>query len=348
MAKADGMPSGCVAPAMSEPLRLEHGGEAPGNNLVDVFDAQAIAGFQMDLTVMENLQVDLKVVQALSERATRDVAERAELNMQLRMDIAKLQEHLKSTENRVNELEKQLKEKEVKCMNLANTYCDEIDNHKAKVKKLKSELEEYKSTEQLQKHMQKEEAPPSSKGYSSWSGPSTTKVSEPMAEDIEMMEAVDAETQDVLPLSYQEMQERTITEAHIKLPKSVLGNKMPKNLPMYASIGYVAPPTPPADAKYSTQNFPDDWPTWCHTFKLQQKIHIWVYAFCHFLIFLFAMYMKPEEHLPIHEWAIAHYFISDWFAETLSAIHRDPEQVIKLSVELNALSCRKLEYNLKR
>ncbi|KAJ7120140.1 hypothetical protein C8R44DRAFT_877596 [Mycena epipterygia] len=370
MAKTDGMPSGCVASAMTEPPRLERGGEVPGNDLGDAFDAQAIAGFQMDLAVMESLRVDLKVAQALSERATRDADERAELNMQLRTDIAKLQERLKWTENRVSKLEKQLKEKEVERMDLADTvrdksdkiadmyermdeYCDEIDDHKAEIKKLKSELEEDEATEQLRKRTRKEEAPPASKECSSRSGPSTTRVCEPTAEDIEMMEAVDAETRARgmgIPKEcrHQEMQERAIAEARAKLPKSVLGNKMPKDLPTYSSIGYVAPPTPPTDAKYTTRNFPDDWATWCRTFEIQQKTHIWVYAFRHFLICLFAMYMKPEEHLPIHEWVLAHYFISDWFAETLSAIHRDCEQVIKLSVELDALSRGKLEYNPKQ
>ncbi|KAJ7146737.1 hypothetical protein C8R44DRAFT_724475 [Mycena epipterygia] len=356
MDKADRMSPGCVAPAMTEVTTLEHGGEVPGNDLVESFDAQPIAGFQMDLVVMESMRVDLKVAQALSERAARDATERAELNMQLRTNIAKLQECLKWTENRVNELEKQLKEKEVERMDLADTvrdkldkiadmyermdeYCDEIDDHKAKVAKLKAELEEYESTGQPRKRTRKEEAPPSSNGCSSRSG---MGIPAPNVEEITSL------LEDVPPLSYQEMQEHAIAEARAKLPKPVLGNRMPKDLPTYASIRYVVPPTPPADAKYSTRNFPDDWPTWCRTFELQQKIHVWVYAFHHFLIFLFAMYMKPEEHLPIHEWAIAHYFISDWFAETLSAIHRDREQVIKLSVELDALSRRKLEYNPKR
>ncbi|KAJ7132029.1 hypothetical protein C8R44DRAFT_730781 [Mycena epipterygia] len=378
MDKADGMPSGCVAPAMTEVTRLAHGGEVPGNDLFESFDAQAIEGFQMDLAVMESLRVDLKVAQALSERATRDTTERAELNMQLRTDIAKLQERLKWTENRVNGLEKQLKEKEIEHMDLADTvrnksdkiadmyermdeYCDEIDDHKAEVAKLKTELEEYESIGQPRKRTRKEEVPPSSKGCSSRSGQSTTKVCEPTAEDIEMMEAVDAETrargmgipapnveeitsllEDVPPLSYQEMQERAIAEAHAKLPKPVLGNKMPKDLPTYASIGYVAPP----DATRRHQVFYSEFPRrladmvpYIRATTEDPRLGLRVSPFPDLL---------PEERLPIHEWAIAHYFISDWFAETLSAIHRDWEQVIKLSVELDALSRGKLEYNLKQ
>lgn len=379
----DGTPSGDIIKASG---MSGHGG-AVGSDLFsegsDLLDAQTMAAFQQDLVVLENLKVELKVAQRLQALAVKDATDKGELTLQLKSESGRLQERLKWTEGRIERLEAQLAEKEADNRELTrimhdksdkiddmydeiDKYCDEIDDLKADVAKLRTELDEYETKPgQQRKRPRKEEsllrrvATKTTNG-----GTPSSKVTEPTPADVEMMEAIDAETrargttysdtnieeitsmlEHVPPLTYQEQREREIAEARAKLPKSVIKGKMPKDLPTLESIGYIAPPKPPKDAKYATRNFPDDWQTYSRTLEIQRKDHVWVYGFRHFLIWLFATHMEPEERLPIHNWALAHYQISDWFAETLSAIHRDRENIGKDAAMLDALSRGKLEYN---
>ncbi|KAJ7088167.1 hypothetical protein C8R44DRAFT_892958 [Mycena epipterygia] len=133
-------------------------------------------------------------------------------------------------------------------------------------------------------------------------------------------------------------------ERTAQLPRPVVQNGRQYGEPIFKKIGYAIPPRPEKHLN-DKDGVPLDQYTWERTFLLSQEEHYWVYGLRHFAFWIFAQAIPEEQRLIAHTLAIKHYVLTDWMANTLSAIAQQSATNRELVVFYENLSRAKLQYN---
>ncbi|KAJ7113212.1 hypothetical protein C8R44DRAFT_741541 [Mycena epipterygia] len=125
-------------------------------------------------------------------------------------------------------------------------------------------------------------------------------------------------------MTVEEQRARAIEERERQLPPP-LTTRWPKfyDEPTLDSMKYDVPPAPPPRQAVDSRGYPTDQFSWERMLLLSRDNHLWVYSFRVFAIYAFALLLEPEQRNEVHKIALVDYRMTDWMANTLTAIAKD-------------------------
>ncbi|KAJ6525474.1 hypothetical protein DFH09DRAFT_1328999 [Mycena vulgaris] len=120
------------------------------------------------------------------------------------------------------------------------------------------------------------------------------------------------------------------------------------NLPTIDSIGYSPLPPLVADVRDQVDNrgYPITKIAWERQFLQSVEQHLWVYGFRMFAMWVYSRSIPAAMRNEAQQWAIDHYYMADWFSETLSALAHQETENRELIARFKSTGRSDLDFNV--
>ncbi|KAJ7130591.1 hypothetical protein C8R44DRAFT_732104 [Mycena epipterygia] len=138
---------------------------------------------------------------------------------------------------------------------------------------------------------------------------------------------------DDVEVPYSEQRQADIDAARARLPQLHNFRRMPTyDGPTLEAMGFVAPPSPPADNAVDEHGYPLNEATFRCMFTTALTHHVWVYMFHIFCLWVYRRSLPEDQQMLMHKLAIQLFVMPDWFAEMLFALaaYRVRQQIREL------------------